>query len=572
MELNGAVILRRWRTIAQVAILGALLALLATYILPQKYQATTSLLIRANNVRIFSGNGQPAVTPNDYYSQTTALVQTIDQTQAAMISSRTIAEQVVRQLHLDHPKPPANWFAALKSDGRLLITVVLDLARYGYYKQPPPFEGAVSQVQNSLTAEPVQNSYILNVKALASSPEEAAAIANTAAEAFITYSQQVYGQEAKTNAQFVKGEVNRAQQTVAQAAQQLSQYEEDHHLPSVANQLQLDVSNVNTAKATLRQNQEQLAADQARLDRIKKQLQQTPATVQQTQNDQGQTSSTTTGGEQTVTETSQQHTSGRSSSSTDTQKSTVTGHGTTSSEPNAPKASSNPNTPPSTATSGRFGASKGTSSSSQTAQSQNTSRTETSPTNVSSHSTQKVTTKPTTSNQKSTQTQISTMPNPVYQSLLQAQQKTEQDVAALEADDAELASAIQTENAALNIFPSAESQLSQLQLQLDAANSTYLKLRGEYEDALITEARSINDLTIVDRAVPPLYPIKPLKFLYVLLGLLIGIVAGSAIGIGQEYLQFYRQSRRTALSPTRAPRTIPSPNSDAAFSNDGKLA
>jgi uncharacterized protein involved in exopolysaccharide biosynthesis len=164
------------------------------------------------------------------------------------------------------------------------------------------------------------------------------------------------------------------------------------------------------------------------------------------------------------------------------------------------------------------------------------------------------------------------MPNPVYQSLLQAQQKTEQDVAALEADDAELASAIQTENAALNIFPSAESQLSQLQLQLDAANSTYLKLRGEYEDALITEARSINDLTIVDRAVPPLYPIKPLKFLYVLLGLLIGIVAGSAIGIGQEYLQFYRQSRRTALSPTRAPRTIPSPNSDAAFSNDGKLA
>ncbi|MCL4541185.1 MAG: Wzz/FepE/Etk N-terminal domain-containing protein, partial [Chloroflexi bacterium] len=568
MELNGTMILRRWRTVVQVAILGALLALLATYILPQKYQATTSLLIRANNVRIFSGNGQPAVSPNDYSQTTALLVKTIDQTQAAMISSRTIAEQVVRQLHLDHPKPPANWFAALKSDGRLLITVVLDLARYGYYKQPPPFEGAVSEVQNSLTAEPIQNSYILNVKALASSPEEAAAIANAAAEAFITYSQQVYGQEAKNHTQFIKSEVARAQQAVAQAAQQLSQYKEKHHLPSVANQLQLDVTTVNAAKTTLRQNQEQLAAAQARLDRIKKQLQQTPPTVQQTQDEKGQTSSTTTGGEQTVTETSQQHSSGGSSTASNTQQSTVTGQGTSSSEPNAPKASSNPNTPPSTATSGRFGASKGTSSSSQTAQSHNTSRTVTSPTDVSSHSTQKVTTKPSVSNQKSAQTQTVTMPNPVYQSLLQTQQKTEQDIAAFEADNAQLASAIQTENAALNVFPSAESALSQLQLQLDAANSTYLKLRGEYEDALITEAQSINDLTIVDRAVPPLYPIKPLKFLYVLLGLLIGIVAGSAIGIGQEYLQIYRQSQRASLSPKSTPRAIPTPNSDAAFTND----
>ena len=567
MDLNGATLLRRWRTIAVVAALGAVLALLATFVLPQKYQATTSLLIRAENVRIFSGNGQPAVGPNDY-SQTTALVKTIDETQAAMLSSRAVAESVVRQLHLDQPKPPANWFAALKSFARTVLVVVWDIARYGYYKQPGPFEGAVENVQHSLTAQPIQDSYLLNVQATAGDPQDAANIANAAAAAFIQYSQQVYGQEAKTHAEFIKSEVQRSQQSVTMAAANLSQYKKEHNLPSLDNQLQLDVTTANTAKTTLQTNREELAAAKARLQRIDQQIAKITPTIEETQNQSGRATSSTQGGNQTVAQTGTQHSSGQTSQSTDSQTSKVVGHGTSSSAPNAPAASTNPTTPPSLPA-GRFGASNGTSNQSSTSNGTSTTRTTTSPSDVTTSSTQKVTISPSSTDQQSTATQVTTKVNPVYQGLVEAQQKAAQDIAALEAENAMLAKAVSQAETALNIFPAAQSELTQLQLQLDAANNTYLKLRGEYEDALITEAQSVNDMTVVDRAVPPLYPAKPLKFLYALLGLGVGVVAGVGVSLWQEYWTQTHPAKIAAPRPTPG-RSVP--EIGAAFTKDGGVA
>lgn len=578
MELasGGAVILRHWRTVIAVALIGALVALGATYVLPQKYQASTSLLVHARDVHLFSSQGQPASGAVDY-GQTTALVKTIDDTQGAVLTSRPVAERVVQQLHLDLPRPPQNWFAAFKQEVRKLISVTVAYVKYGFYQESPPYEAAVAAVQSSLSATQVQDSYVLQVKANASTPEDAANIANAASNAFITYSKDIYGNEAKTHSTFVGSELKKAQDTVNQSQDNLTAYKQAHNLPQVTSQVQLDLTTVDTAQKTLQSNDAQLAAVQARLDSLRNQVKNTSTTVQQTQEQQGNTVAHSQGGNQQVSQTGNVHNTGGNTVSSQNETVVADGQGTTHTAPltAAPTPAAGSTTPPAAAA-GRFGASDGSSDQKTTTTSNNVQRSTIAPSYTTTTTTQNIVTNPSDTTQQTAQSQSTTMPNPVYQQLVIAQAQAEQDVAALQSMHNVLAAALDHAKTTLSSYPTAESQLVLLQLQLDAATSTYLKLRSEYEDALITEAQSVNDVSIVDVATPPIYPSRPLKFLYFLIGLAVGAIGGTGVGFWQaHWSRTHAAGRQRREAVRRAPNlggALPDAGGGAAFSSDGGAA
>ena len=105
MELRYLLqLLREYRRLIVLSsALGCLLALAATYILPEKFEASTTVLIRPRKT---AGSEQAAKSVMDYPVSFNIPVDTMSKTYAAIMSSDAVAARVVDLLHLDTLKPP----------------------------------------------------------------------------------------------------------------------------------------------------------------------------------------------------------------------------------------------------------------------------------------------------------------------------------------------------------------------------------------------------------------------------------------------------------------------------------
>jgi uncharacterized protein involved in exopolysaccharide biosynthesis len=78
------------------------------------------------------------------------------------------------------------------------------------------------------------------------------------------------------------------------------------------------------------------------------------------------------------------------------------------------------------------------------------------------------------------------------------------------------------------------AELSTMESALALAQANLQDVNGQLQDARVTDAQSPVDLTRVDTASTPTYPTAPKRYLYLVLGLLIGGVAGLGLTV---YLQ-----------------------------------
>jgi uncharacterized protein involved in exopolysaccharide biosynthesis len=89
--------------------------------------------------------------------------------------------------------------------------------------------------------------------------------------------------------------------------------------------------------------------------------------------------------------------------------------------------------------------------------------------------------------------------------------------------------------------PSLQFEYQRLERQVQVRQEVYLTLKREYETARIEEVNDTPVITVVDAAAPPRYRSKPKRKLLVLVGLILGGVAGGAWAIGTEYLEKLRR-------------------------------
>ena len=64
----------------------------------------------------------------------------------------------------------------------------------------------------------------------------------------------------------------------------------------------------------------------------------------------------------------------------------------------------------------------------------------------------------------------------------------------------------------------------------------YLMLKEKYVEARIKEAGQMGNVRVVDRAVPPEFPIRPNRKLNALLGALLGLLLGAGLALLLESL------------------------------------
>lgn len=205
--------------VVRVAVLSALIALLASYVYSEKYEATTILQLRA---------GQPGTTLSN--QETAAFLgaddpyETLAETNAKLIESRQVAQRVVEMLDLDEPTAEQTSADTAKRWIKRTVKDTWTYLRHGYIRQADELTGAVGEVEKAVTVQAVRPTYLLAVSAQASDPELAAQIANTTVEAFTAIRRETLEAENNELLVSVDGRLSEKKNALAAAQQALTEF------------------------------------------------------------------------------------------------------------------------------------------------------------------------------------------------------------------------------------------------------------------------------------------------------------------------------------------------------------
>jgi len=135
--------------------------------------------------------------------------------------------------------------------------------------------------------------------------------------------------------------------------------------------------------------------------------------------------------------------------------------------------------------------------------------------------------------------------NPVYTALLAQLQSAEAKVQSLSARLGALQGALATaQDAGGGAISEQEAELERLQLDVRIASDTRAQLATELEAATVNAQRTSVEVTRVDTASAPIYPVAPKRYLFLAVGLFVGVLAGFV----WSFLRAQRELRRATAT------------------------
>src|SRR6266851_6403727 len=146
------------------------MAFAASFLVSPSYSAATRVLVRADETHFLSAMGQDLTQQVGVIDST--LTKSLTDTASDMVKSRAVAEQMVQQLKLDQPRPEdPSLFGQVRSQFKRAYRVVLGFLQFGFCAEPSAYEGAVTQAQASLTATPIKDTYLVEIRTRADDPK-----------------------------------------------------------------------------------------------------------------------------------------------------------------------------------------------------------------------------------------------------------------------------------------------------------------------------------------------------------------------------------------------------------------
>ena len=243
-----------------LVMLGLAVALTLTQ--KPRFTATSSVVMDPRQLQIFQASAQPNVS-GDMSLSTEAVA-----TQVQLISSRSMAEKVVDQLHLD--QEPSGPITGPGLRGRLMIAL-------GLASPPQPLtaqerhEAFVDLVLSRVAVERLGLTYVIGIGYTDPKPARAAAIANAFSQAYIEESLQGKSDATRQAGGYLNDRLRELSNQAAADAGAVQQYKVGHNLLGTngATLTEQEISNLNAQIATARA---EAAADQARVETARAQL------------------------------------------------------------------------------------------------------------------------------------------------------------------------------------------------------------------------------------------------------------------------------------------------------------
>jgi polysaccharide biosynthesis transport protein len=128
------------------------------------------------------------------------------------------------------------------------------------------------------------------------------------------------------------------------------------------------------------------------------------------------------------------------------------------------------------------------------------------------------------------------VPNPVYEQLAQQASQSRSQVAADDAQIAELRDQLHQTQPQLSQLPGQAAQLADLQRRAKSAEDVYSALEQKYVDARVASETAISDVTITQPALASQASVRPSLVLNTIIALVLGLVLGVTGALVLDYL------------------------------------
>jgi uncharacterized protein involved in exopolysaccharide biosynthesis len=271
-----------WR-VPVVALLAGLLAYLGSFVVAPQYQATARVLIRGQNSTVLNSNGTDLAARGGVIDSQLAI--SLSDTQAALVSNRAVAEQIVDELDLDREEEQGSGpIAKLKRGVAGMYVRTRAYLTSGFYKERSRREVAIQTVAQGLMAKQVHNGYALDITGTWTTGEDAAAIANRAAELLVETANNRFREESATYRDHLEKQVDTAIAAEEKSRQALADFKAANGIVTTPEQdatggLQAS----DTIRAQISAAEAELSANQAQVRSLESQLAATPPTTDSSQ-------------------------------------------------------------------------------------------------------------------------------------------------------------------------------------------------------------------------------------------------------------------------------------------------
>lgn len=230
-------LLNHARMIALLCVSAVVHVVLITYVLNEKYAASTLVLITPQPEVAFARPSSEKELLNFPVSPVGVSMQTETSTKTygALITSRPVIERVVRTLHLDKPEDTDGGaavsarFRRLKNSVKEMLTNASQILKYGRVLASDPFDKAASDLSERITVAPTRNSYVFAIDCVWTDAQLAADIANETARAFVDLLSDLSKSEAQGVRQFVERRLQEREAELAEARRVLREFKERNH-------------------------------------------------------------------------------------------------------------------------------------------------------------------------------------------------------------------------------------------------------------------------------------------------------------------------------------------------------
>ncbi len=289
--MNVQELLSRYWRIPVVALLAAVLAFAASYLVQPRYESSTRLLVHGRDATFLTSTGedlsaQPGVVD-------ASLSQALLSTYAGIATSRSTAIAVVQLLDLDNAPESSGPYAAVAQAAAWLYRCGRAFVTSGFCARVDPYEKAVLEVQEGTTAAPAgtnegssagqQGSYVLEVRSTGSTPAQARDITNSLADELVRLSAQRFKRDTDKNVANLQQQVARAQAELRKRSEAVTAFQTQHGISSADAKQVLSATTYEEVRADLIKAKADLADTEAQIDSVERSLARIPRQQRQKQ-------------------------------------------------------------------------------------------------------------------------------------------------------------------------------------------------------------------------------------------------------------------------------------------------
>lgn len=227
---------RKSLMIFMITVIAIVFAVSATYALPQVYTATSVVQIMPDEIDVGNERLPIQITGNLKDAPLTVGGMT-----AKTLSSREMAIAILKGAEL--PEHRMTLRRRITRFVKVTIAKTWLILRYGKIKKLSPGEAAIQDVQSTISANPIKDTFMIEIIVRSEDPDKSAIIANRAAKLYVERRREEKLADSAKVIAAIEVEVTKAEEGLKTAEKQLGDYQIQEGL------LSLDSDSVNKIQA-----------------------------------------------------------------------------------------------------------------------------------------------------------------------------------------------------------------------------------------------------------------------------------------------------------------------------------